>query len=175
MSEPFIGQIMSTGFAFAPHYWANCDGQLMQIQQNQALFALLGVMYGGNGTTNFNLPDLRGRAPIGALPSAEPGWQPVIYPQGAPVGTESVTLTSAQIPAHMHALTGTSAPGANSSPGTAERLATSNPAAYGPAQNLVGLAGGALPPAGANPHENMPPFDVISMCIALTGTWPSRN
>lgn len=175
MSEPFIGQIMSAGFAFAPKSWAACNGQVLPIAQNQALFSLLGVQYGGNGTTNFALPDLRGRGPIGALPSASPSWQPVLYPQGQPVGTETVTLTSAQIPEHTHGVAGTTAPGANGSPSTSERFATSSPAAYGAAQSLVGLTGGPLPPMGAQPHQNMQPYEVINMCIALAGIWPSRN
>lgn len=175
MSEPFIGQIMSTGFPFAPRYWANCDGTILPIQQNSALFALLGVMYGGNGTTNFYLPDLRGRMPIGAMPSASPSWQPALTPQGQMTGTETVTLTSAQIPAHTHGLTATTTAAVNGSPGTTEQFGSSTPAAYGPAQNLVGLAGGPLPPAGAQPHDNVQPFLVINMCIALNGIWPSRG
>lgn len=175
MAEPFVGQIMSAGFPFAPKYWAACNGQLLPVAQNQALFALLGVQYGGNGTTNFALPDLRGRSPIGALPSVSPSWQPTLYPQGAPVGTETVTLTSAQIPAHTHGVTGTTAAGVNGAPSATERFATSAPAVYGPAQSLVGLAGGPLPPMGAQPHQNMQPYEVINMCIALQGIWPSRS
>lgn len=175
MSEPFIGQIMCTGFPFAPKNWAICSGQLLPIQQNQALFALLGVMYGGNGSTNFQLPDLQGRAPIGAFPSVSPSWQPTIYQQGQAIGTETVTLTSAQIPAHTHIVTGTTNAAVNGSPGTSERFATSTPPVYGPAQELVGLAGGPLPPAGAQPHSNIQPYEVISMCIALSGLWPSRG
>ncbi|MDZ3832819.1 MAG: tail fiber protein [Sphingopyxis sp.] len=166
---------MSAGFSFAPKYWAACNGQILPVAQNQALFALLGTQYGGNGTSNFALPDLRGRAPIGAAPSAAPSWQPTIYAQGTALGSETVTLTSAQIPSHSHGMTATTAAARNGFPSATERFATSTPAIYGPAQNLVGLAGGPLAPAGDMAHANMQPYEVINMCIALSGIWPSRG
>lgn len=175
MAEPFIGQIMTTGFAFAPKNWALCNGQTLPVQQNQALFALLSNMYGGNGQTSFNLPDLRGRTPNGALPSADPAWQPQMMTQGQTVGSETVTLLAQNIPAHTHQLFATSAAAAETTPIASQRLATANQPIYNTPANMVGLAGGPLPPTPAQPHENMQPYAVVSMCIALTGIWPSRN
>ena len=175
MSEPFIGQIISVGFPFAPHYYARCDGQILGIQQNQALFSLLGTMYGGNGSTNFALPDLRGRAPFGAFASVDQGWQPPVQAQGTILGVEQVTLIPAQIPAHIHTLSATTAAASDGFPSTTQALATATTPVYGAGQNMVGLGGGPLSPAGAQPHANVQPFLVINMCIALSGQWPPRN
>jgi len=175
MSEPYIGQIITVGFPFAPKYFAKCDGQILGIQQNQALFSLLGTMYGGNGTTNFALPDLRGRAPFGAFASVDQGWQPPVSQQGTPLGVEVVTLTPAQIPAHTHTLSATSAAASDGFPSTTQALATATTPVYGAAQAMVGLGGGPLSPTGSMPHANMQPFEVLNLCIALSGQWPSRG
>lgn len=102
MSEFFIGQVMLTGFAFAPKYFAQCNGQLLPVNQNQALFSLLGPRFGGDGRTTFALPDLRGRTPIGYAPSVDANWQPPVTPIGQAGGAEAVTLVPADLPAHSH-------------------------------------------------------------------------
>lgn len=175
MAEYFIGQIMMTGFSFAPNGFAACNGQTMQVNQNQALFALLGIQYGGDGRQTFQLPDLRGRSPVGAGSSMDPAWQPTPYAQGAVNGIETVTLTAQQIPIHNHPLLGSSAAGTDTFPdGEAFALASAN--AYAPGQTgNIALGGGPLAAAGAAPHANLQPSSVITMSIALTGIFPSRN
>lgn len=174
MSEPFIGQIMATGFDWAPRNYALCNGQLMPVAQNQALFTLLGVMYGGNGTQNFCLPDLRGRYPLGAGASVDAGWQPTPPTQGAPQGVENVTLLASQIPPHTHGLAATSTAASDGSPSN-QLFAAATGNAYGQPTNLVPLGGGPLTPSGAQPHSNLQPSLVISFCIALSGIYPTRN
>jgi microcystin-dependent protein len=176
MSEPFIGQIITTGFGWAPKGYALCDGQLIPIQQSQALFALLGTMYGGDGVTRFALPDLRGRAAIGTTPSVDPSWQPPGVDQGAMFGSETITLTTQQIPAHTHMVSGSSASGGDGAPSSTETFAQSSPAVYGPATALVALAGGPTSLAGGNvAHANMQPSLTLCMSISLVGIWPTRN
>ncbi|WP_395787671.1 phage tail protein [Aquimonas sp.] len=181
MSEFFIGQIMMTGFNFAPRFWALCNGQLLPINQNQALFSLLGTQYGGNGTTNFALPDLRSRTPIGYASSVDPGWQPPAVQIGQASGVENVTLLSTNLPAHTHSANASTANGDNRN--AAGRLfATSTSTATAP--NLYAASTGpVLPqnpqsvvPAGGNqPHPNLQPYSVINFCVALSGIFPSRN
>jgi microcystin-dependent protein len=184
MSSPFVGQIEAFGFGFAPKNWAYCRGQLMSITQNQALFALLGTAYGGNGVSTFALPDLRSRLPLG---TDNLGGK---YPIGATTGTESVTLTPAQMPTHTHNLTAasgtdttnnTNTPAANVGFGVttgtdkggttivvnAYALDTAPAAALDP--SAVGMTG------GNQPHENRMPGMVLNYCISLYGTFPSRN
>jgi len=115
MSEFFIGQIMMAGFNFAPKFWALSNGQLLPINQNQALFSLLGTQYGGNGTTNFALPDLRSRTPIGYASSVDPSWQPPSVQIGQAAGVENVTLLSTNLPAHAHTVNATTTNGDNRS------------------------------------------------------------
>lgn len=174
MSEPFLGQIITTGFGFAPKTYALCNGQLLPVSQNAALFSLLGVQYGGNGSQNFALPDLRGRYPLGAGPSVDPAWQPPAANQGAPQGVENVTLLESQIPPHTHIMGVTSAAAVNGAPSN-EIFATASANAYAPAGNLVPLNGGPLTPTGALPHANMQPSTVISFSIALSGIFPPRQ
>lgn len=177
MSEFFIGQIMMTGFNFAPKYFAACNGQLLPIAQNQALFSLLGTQYGGNGTTNFALPDLRGRTPVGYASSVDPGWQPPGIQIGQAAGVENVTLLSSNLPTHTHAVNASTTAGDN-------RLPSNRVYAANTAQNLYAAGPGALvsmnpatvDPAGGNqPHPNMQPYSTINFCIALSGIFPSRN
>ncbi len=169
MSEPFIGQIQQFGFNFAPRGWAFCQGQLLSIAQNTALFSLLGTMYGGDGQVTFGLPDMRGR--ISLHFGQSPGTSN--YTQGEVSGTESVTLLSTQLPGHNHMV--------NASTGQKLVAAPSN-------NNLGGFAmytnagldsvmdPAMLKPSGGNqPHENRQPFLVINWCIALEGIFPSRN
>lgn len=182
MSEFFIGQIMMTGFNFAPRSWALCNGQLLPINQNQALFSLLGTQYGGNGTTNFALPDLRSRTPMGYASSVDPSWQPPALQIGEAAGVENVTLVSSNLPAHTHSVNASTASGDNRSPG-GRIFATSSNAGSAP-PNLYAASTGALAPqnpqtvapSGSNqPHSNMQPYSVINFCVALTGIFPSRN
>lgn len=181
MSEFFVGQIMLTGFGFAPKQFAQCNGQLLPIHQNTALFSLLGTYYGGNGSTNFALPDLRGRAATGFGSSADPAWSPAPFQLGQVGGSESVTLLPGNLPTHAHAMNASTNPGNSRIPAGrlfATSTNTTAPAAlYGPAdgttvaQNAqtVGSAG------GTQPHPNMQPYGVVNFCIALGGTFPSRN
>lgn len=170
--EPFLGQLMLVGQNFCPNGWALAQGQLLPIITNTALFSLLGTYYGGDGETNFALPDLRGRYPMGN--GQGPGLSDrVIGEQG---GVESVTLAPSEMPAHTHGLAATTF-AAN----------TPNPAAALPARkHRTPLYRGGTPPnttmdaaaiatAGASqPHENMPPYLVMNWCIALQGVFPQR-
>lgn len=167
MAEPFLSEIRMFGFNFAPVGWATCDGQLLQISQNNALYALIGIMYGGNGTTNFNLPDMRGRTPIHFNAT---------YPEGSKSGSETVTLTTNQIPAHTHNLQGSTGGPTTNAPGTMvfATLPTTK-LNYGTAASLTPLIGNSVSTVGGTGHNNMQPSLVINFCIALTGIFPSRN
>lgn len=175
MSEPYLGQIMCTGFGFAPQYWARCDGQTLSVQQNQGLFSLLGNHFGGDGNTTFMLPDLRGRTPVGGgfvSRSASP-FPP--YALGQVGGTETVTLSLAQTPQHTH-MVHAAATAASTNQPVGSVFADTALAAYGPAANLVPLGAGPTTSAGSGlAHENMQPFLVINMSICLAGIYPSRN
>lgn len=152
-------------FGFAPRGWALCNGQLLPINQNQALFSLLGTTYGGNGTTNFALPECRGRVPIHTGQG---------FTLGLRAGQESTTLTVSQMPTHTHGLTAVSEP-ANLNVPTGSRLASASNAYTSPS-NLVAMASGAISNVGGSqPHQNMQPYTVISFCIALQGIFPSQN
>jgi microcystin-dependent protein len=178
MSDPFIGEIKMVAFTFAAQGWANCDGQLLSIASNTALFSLVGTTYGGDGRTTFALPDLRGRVPIHV--GQGPGLSNRV--QGSTAGQESVTLSTLQIPSHSHPLAVnvpvTDAIGNQTQP-NANRLARANDgesnfsdaAANGSlaATGTVGNAGGSLA------HDNMPPFLTIRFTIALFGVFPSRS
>lgn len=176
MSEFFIGQVMMTGFNFAPRFFALCNGQLLPINQNQALFSLLGTQYGGNGTTNFALPDLRSRTPIGYASSVDPSWQPPSVQIGQAGGVENVTLLSTNLPSHQHTAVGSTDAGTTRNPNGNMFASTSVPlygAATGPQVPLSPLT---ISPAGGNqPHPNLQPYSVINFCIALSGIFPSRN
>lgn len=181
MSEFFMGQIMMAGFNFAPKLWALSNGQLLPINQNQALFSLLGTQYGGNGTTNFALPDLRSRTPIGYASSVDPSWQPPSVQIGQASGVENVTLLSTNLPAHTHSMNASTASGDKQNAGT-RLYATSTstgtpPNLYGPSSGpLVPQNPQTVAPAGNNqPHPNLQPYSVINFCIALSGIFPSRN
>jgi len=169
MSDFFIGQINLFSFDFAPRFWAQCNGQLLPINQNAALFSLLGTFYGGNGTTTFALPDLRGRVPIGF-----DGSNPV----GTAAGVESVTLTSTNLPAHTHALAA-STQVATRRPPPGRMLATdtsTNAEYYAPPGAITPLSPNSLGSAGGtSAHENRQPYLAGNFCIALSGIFPSRN
>ncbi|MBB6335838.1 microcystin-dependent protein [Xanthomonas arboricola] len=181
MSEFFLGQIMMTGFAFAPKYFAQCNGQLLPVNQNQALFSLLGTRFGGDGRTTFGLPDMRGRTPIGFAPSTDPSWQPPVPPLGQMAGSENVTLLPSNLPAHTHLLESTSTAGNNRSPSGrnfGNNASTTGPATalYAAPGTLVSLDPKSVGPAGGSqPHPNMQPYTTINFCIALSGIFPSRS
>ncbi|WP_340540926.1 phage tail protein [Nocardioides sp. GXZ039] len=165
--EPYIGEIGVFGGGFAPYGWALCEGQVMPIQQNTALFALLGTAYGGNGTTTFGLPDLRGREPVSA--GTGPGLSP--YALGERVGSETVTLTTQQMPAHGHVPIASATAATGQATGSVWAPAT--PRAY-----RTGSAGrftlATLGTAGSSqPHQNRQPYLVLNFCIALQGVFPS--
>lgn len=170
MATPFLGEIRMFGFGFAPKGWAACDGQLLPINQNQAVFALLGTQYGGNGQTNFALPDLRARVPLHRGPT---------LPQGAQAGAEAVSLDLAQLPPHQHGLLGCADLANASAPGGA--LPAAKPRGgfnhYGPSGSSdVVMNTGSLALSGGNqPHPNQQPFAVLNFAIALAGIFPSRN
>ena len=176
MSEFFMGQVMMAGFGFAPKYFAACNGQLLPIQQNQALFSLLGTQYGGNGVSTFALPDLRGRTPLGYANSVDAGWQPAPIPIGQAAGTETVSLQPQNVPAHGHAVNATTSAGTTRNP-RGNLVGSSTVPMFGSAaDNLVQLNAQTVAPAGNSvPHANMQPYTVINFCIALSGIFPSRT
>lgn len=174
MTEVFLGQIMLTGFQFAPRGFALCNGQLLSIAQNQALFSLLSTMYGGDGRTTFALPNMQSCTPVGAGNSADPNWNPAPYDQGAIGGAESVTLLNTQIPPHNHTVSGTTAAGAARNP-TGGLYGTNSSSIFGPANGTLVPLKGVGPGGGNQPHPNLQPYTVINFVIALTGVYPSRN
>ncbi len=171
MSEPYIGQIQTFGFNFAPRGWALCNGQFLPISSNSALFSLLGTIYGGDGRTTFGLPDLRGRFPMhfGDGPST------VNRPIGQTGGAETHTLSASEMPSHSHSVSVTPDVGNQASPvGAIQATANDGESNYSTnTANAVasnpGNAGGGLA------HNNMPPFLVINFSIALVGLFPPRN
>ena len=182
MSQPFLGQIQPFGFTFAPRGWAFCNGQLLSISQNTALFSLLGTQYGGNGTTTFALPDLRSRVPMhfGQGPGL-PNY--VIGEEG---GVETVTLTLAETPVHTHSFSGTSDAANFKQPTAGGALAESNKAGTvpGDAYYAADLNVNPLQPlnqgsvsqyGGSQPHTNLQPYLTINFCIAMQGIFPARN
>ena len=176
MSEFFIGQVMMAGFNFAPKFWALCNGQLLPINQNQALFSLLGTQYGGNGTTNFALPDLRSRTPVGYASSVDPSWQPPSVQIGQAAGVENVTLLSTNLPAHQHGSVASTDAGTTRNPNGNFFANTSVPLYGSSGGSQVPLNPATISPAGGNqPHPNLQPYSVINFCIALSGIFPSRN
>lgn len=169
-SQPYLGEIMLFAGDFAPRGWALCNGQLLSINQNQALFSLLLTRYGGNGQTTFALPDLRSRAPIHA--GQGPGLTDRVL--GEQDGVEAHALSIAEMPAHSHAAFAHSENGTSASP--AGRFPARDPSAvphYGPGADTA-LAPGAIGVAGGDqPHNNMQPYLVVNYCIALQGIFPS--
>jgi microcystin-dependent protein len=173
MATPFLGQITMYGFNFAPRGWALCNGQTLPINQNQALFSLLGTTYGGNGTTIFALPNLQGRVPVHSGNGSQgPGLSP--YSLGEQTGSENVTLLSTQIPAHTHPVVASgNAPSQGALSNAVWATAANIP--YASAAN-ASMAAGALSVAGSSqPHPNMAPSLVVNFCITLQGIFPSRN
>jgi microcystin-dependent protein len=175
VADPFVAEIRIFPFNFAPKGWAWCDGQLLPLSQNTALFSLLGTTYGGNGKSNFALPDLQGRAPM--HPGQGPGLS--LHDLGETGGSETVTLLESEIPAHSHAYRGVSEAGEENDPAGATLGVTIgntmylNPATGAP---LVSMAPEALAPAGGDqPHNNLQPYLTFYFCIALQGVFPPRS
>jgi microcystin-dependent protein len=178
---PYLGEIVMYSFNFAPKGWAQCNGQLLPINQNQALFSILGTTYGGDGRVNFALPDLRGRV---AMYSGNG------HTLGERSGQEFHTVTMSEMPQHIHVLqANTTAPGAAAAasvPANTKVLApataslqggqSANVSLYGPPSNLTPMAPAAVTNiGGSQPHENRQPYGVVNFCIALQGVFPSRN
>lgn len=174
MSEPFVGQITAVGFGFAPKGWALCNGQILPIAQNQALFSLLGTTFGGNGVTTFALPDLRGRTPIHW--GTGPGLASIALGESA--GTETVTLITSQLPMHNHIAMASNATADQAVPG-GNLWATESAGAtamYSDQSATGTMSPQAVGSAGGNqPHNNMQPYLTINFIIALQGIFPSRN
>jgi microcystin-dependent protein len=177
MAEAFIGEIRLVGFNFAPQGWALCDGQLLSISQNTALFSLLGTYYGGNGQTTFALPDLRGRVPV------HQGQGPGLsnYVIGQQSGSENVTLNVSQLPAHNHSLASSNQQGSSSDPSGYFPAVLNEPTGsvavngYLPTSNST-LNPGAIELAGGNqPHPNLQPLLCVNFIICLQGIYPSRS
>jgi microcystin-dependent protein len=172
MADPFVAEIRIFPFNFAPKGWAWCDGQLLPISQNTALFSLLGTTYGGNGKSNFALPDLQGRAPM--HPGQGPGLS--LHDLGETGGSETVTLLQSEMPAHTHFIQASQADGLERFP-TGQLLATGiGVGAYAAPGATSSMAPQALPPAGGSlPHNNMMPYLTFYFNIALQGVFPPRN
>jgi microcystin-dependent protein len=163
MASPYLGEVKMTAFNFAPKGWALCNGQVMSIQQNTALFSLLGTTYGGDGITTFNLPNLQGNVPMHFGNS---------YIEGQTGGVQSVTLLSNQA-GHSHGVSATAT--ANSSTAAGNFPATSGKPIYGGSTNTTMNAAIISPAGGNQPHSNLQPYLVVNFIIALVGIFPSRN
>ncbi len=166
MGTPFLGEIRICAFGFPPRGWALCNGQLLPINQNQALFSLFGTTYGGDGRVNFALPDLRGRMPI-HMGSG--------HTLGERAGEQAHTLTIAEIPTHTHVLSHSTTAANASNPVGAVPGQTLSPL-YGPAQSLVAMNAAAIAnTGGSQAHPNMPPYLVLNFSVALQGVFPSQT
>jgi microcystin-dependent protein len=176
MAAPFVAEIRPWACNFAPIGWAFCQGQTLAISQNTALFSLIGTYYGGNGTSNFQLPDLQGRVPMkfGTDPTGNN------YVIGEEAGTETITIQANQMPIHTHTFSGTNANGTRAKPASGAALGTNSQGQffYGPSNastTTINAGTVSLYSGGNQAHENRQPFLAINWCIALTGIYPSRN
>lgn len=169
--DPFVAEIRIFPFNFAPKGWAWCDGQLLPLSQNTALFSLLGTTYGGNGKSNFALPDLQGAAPM--HPGQGPGLS--LHDLGEQGGSETVTLLESEIPLHNHAVNVSSQLALENLPQAQNWAMGDGVNMYGPPIALTQMAGTALAPAGGDqPHNNMQPYLTFYFNIALQGVFPPR-
>lgn len=171
MAEPFLGEIRIFGFNYAPENWAFCDGRLLTIQQNEALYSLIGATFGGDGRTNFALPDLRGRIPVHTSSQ---------YTRGDRFGVEAVALTVQQIPNHSHNLYAIDVEGSNSDPtgrALSKPVHNSEPLSmYGTPFNDIRINSSSITHTGSNkPHTNIQPSLILNFCIALSGIYPPRS
>lgn len=172
MGEPFLAEIKIFSFGFPPKGWAMCNGQLLPINQNQALFSLLGTMYGGNGQTNFALPNVRGRVPL---------HEGNGHTLGEAAGSTAVTINQQQMPTHTHFLTNNMAIVDANTNATQGAPGGNNWANYGKAQWCTSAPNAAMNPqavgnvGGSQPHTNMQPYLALNFCIALQGIFPSQT
>ena len=173
--DPFVAEIRIFPFNFAPKGWAFCDGQILPLSQNTALFSLLGTTYGGDGKSNFALPNMQGNAPM--HPSQGPGLSP--HDLGETGGSDTVTLLQSEIPSHAHMVTSAINPALLAVPSPNVSLARSrtvNAYQSNATQNLVSMSPQALAPAGGDqPHNNLMPYLTLNFCIALQGVYPPRT
>jgi microcystin-dependent protein len=171
MSDPFVAEIRILPCNFAPHGWAFCNGQLMPISQNTALFSLLGTTYGGNGMSTFALPDLQGNAPM--HPGQGPGLS--LHDLGEIGGTETVQLLTSEIPSHTHSVAVAQGDATDQSPQNSKHATAIGLLAYTNSATNTQLAPQAADPAGGGlPHNNMQPYLTLNFCIALQGIFPPR-
>jgi microcystin-dependent protein len=178
MTQPFLGQIQPFGFGFAPRGWALCNGQILSISQNTALFSLLGTMYGGNGQTTFALPNLQSRVPM-----HKGNFVGTDYLQGEEAGEEAIGIDIGHMPLHNHTFSGTTDAANNVSPADGAALAqvhhqggTTPDFYFAPDTTPQPLNIGSLATFGGNqPHTNLQPYLTVSWCIAMQGIFPSRN
>ena len=173
MADPFVAEIRIFPFTFAPRGWAWCNGQILPLSQNTALFSLLGTTYGGNGQSNFALPDLQGRAPM--HPDQGPGLS--LHDLGETGGSETVSLLESEIPAHSHNVRSVNEEANSNSPSTNSTFAVSAKAnVYADQNPNVAMSANSLSPAGGNqPHNNMMPYLTFCFNIALQGVFPPRT
>lgn len=180
MYNAFLGSVQYFAFNFAPRNWTQCNGQLLSIQQNQALFSLLGTFYGGNGISNFQLPDLRGKTIVGTGQGSQN-----LYTIGQTGGVPSVTMSLSQLPTHTHVLPAVQMPASNAG-GTVDSPANHYPSQNGDTQanqfadssngSFLGAPQFNMSVAGQNaPFNNLSPYLVLNACICLSGIFPSRN
>ncbi|HEX7317145.1 MAG TPA: tail fiber protein [Pyrinomonadaceae bacterium] len=167
MSTPFLGEIKIIAWNYAPKAWAFCNGQQLPINQNQALFSLLGTMYGGNGQTTFALPDFRGKIPL---------HMGAGFTQGQTGGQYAHTVTQSEMPQHIHFMDVTNNDGTTPNPGTGVILSKAVANSYGPATSLVAMNAASVGNiGGSQPHVNTQPYLVLNFIIALQGIFPSQN
>jgi microcystin-dependent protein len=174
MADPFVAEIRIFPFNFAPKGWAFCDGQLMPISQNTALFSLLGTTYGGDGKSIFALPDLQGRAPM--HPGQGPGLS--LHDLGETGGSDTVTLLESEIPAHAHALMSNAGAANRTRPANNSIARVAGATPYAPAQATPSAQLGATsltPTGGDQPHNNLQPYITVNFNIALQGVFPPRG
>jgi microcystin-dependent protein len=171
MADPFVAEIRIFPFNFAPKGWAWCDGQLLPLSQNTALFSLLGTTYGGNGKSNFALPDLQGRAPM--HPGQGPGLS--LHDLGETGGSETVTLLESEMPAHSHGMRGVEDDASFLSPANMLLAAGNQMYAAAPAAGATHAPEALAPAGGDQPHNNMMPYLTCYFCIALQGVFPPRS
>jgi microcystin-dependent protein len=174
MADPFVAEIRIFPFTFAPRGWAFCNGQILPISQNTALFSLLGTTYGGDGKSNFALPNMQGNAPM--HPGQGPGLS--LHDLGETGGSQTVTLLESEIPGHSHALMSLPAPANRTTPveNSIARVTGGSPYLPPAGAPLVSMSNQALAPAGGDqPHNNLQPYLTLNFCIALQGVYPPRT
>jgi len=167
MSEPFLAEIRVFGFNFPPRRFAQCDGQILPISQNQSLYSLLGTTYGGDGRTSFGLPDLRGRTPV------HEGYGITLGERG---GEENHTLTEAEMPEHNHQLSVSTDQATSGTPGGDVLFAkATQPTYHAPGSDVAGHVSNIASVGASQAHENMQPYLTVNFCIAIQGLFPSRS